>query len=884
MSAAGMTARWWRKLRALLRREQFGGELDEEMQFHCEEAARELEAQGMSREEARYAALRQFGNATRLRERSAEVMGFRWETVAQDVRFAVRQMGRNPGFAVTAVLMLALGMGASTAIFGFVDAALIQPLPYGQPNRLVAVDESEAVFPRSNLSRYDYEDWKRMNDTLASLDVYGGTGYLLRMGPVAEPVPAARVSAGFFHTLGVQPMLGRDFRPGEDQPGQAKIVLLPYGTWQTRFGGRRDVIGQQVSLSGDEYTIVGVLPRSFSFAPRANAEFWVPLLDRNGCETRRSCHNLDGVARLKPGVTEQAALANLKNVSARLAAEYPGSNKGQGASVEPLTELIVGKVRPILLTLLAGAGLLLLIACVNVASLLLVRAEKRRREIAVRGALGATRARLVRQFVTEGLLLAVAGCAGGLFVAGGLMTLLTHIVPKAMAEGMPFLSVAGLNAHTLLFAGGVALLAAGLLAAIPALRMQLKDLHEGLGEGARGAAGRLWRRLGANLVVVELAVAVVLLAGAGLLGKSLYRLLHVNLGFDATHLATAYVMATGPGYAKPEQQMNLYREIQRRVGALPGVTGVAITSDLPIQCNCDTDWIRIPGKPFHGEHNEVVSRDVSPDYLSLLRVKLLEGRMFTDEDNEQHPNVTIINESLAKKYFPGEDALGKQIGNTDLKPDSMREVVGVIADIREGALDDPPWPAEYLPIYHSPETNFSAAARTSGDAEALLPEMMKAMREISPNPGVYGEVTMEEQASASPTAMLHRFSTWLVGGFAAMALVLCVVGLYGVVAYSVSQRTREIGIRMALGAERAAVHRLILKEAGRLSGIGILAGLGCAVGAAVLMKSLLFGVAAWDVPTLAAVAAVLGVSALVASYLPARRAAGVNPVEALRSE
>jgi macrolide transport system ATP-binding/permease protein len=873
-----------KKLAALAGRARFDGGLEEEMVFHREQIEEELRAGGMSAEEARYAARRQFGNTARLKEQSHDVVSFRLETVAQDARFAVRQMQRNPGFAVTAVLMLALGMGASTAIFGFVDAALIRPLPYAKPDRLVAVDESEAVFPRSNLSRYDYEDWKRMNHTLASLDVYGGTGFLLRMGPVAEPVPAARVSAGFFHTLGVQPMLGRDFHPGEDQPGQPKIVMLPYWTWQRHFGGRRDVIGQAVSLSGEEYTIVGVLPRSFAFAPRATAQFYVPLLNGNGCEVRRSCHNLDGVGRLKDGVTEQAALADLKNVAGRLAVEYPGSNKGQGASVEPLTELIIGKVRPILLTLLAGAGLLLLIAGVNVASLLLVRAEKRRREIAVRGALGATPARLVRQFVTEGLLLALAGGAGGLFVAAWLMALLTQMVPKTMAEGMPFLSVVGLNSQTGLFATGVAVVAAVLLSAIPALRMQLKDPHEGLGEGARGTAGRLWQKLGANLVVAELAVAVVLLAGAGLLGKSLYRLLHVEMGFDASHLATTYVMETGQGNTKPAELLDLYREIEQRVGALPGVTAVGITSDLPIQCNCDTDWIRIPGKPFHGEHNEVLERDVNPAYLSLLRAKLVEGRMFTETDNAKHPNVTIINESLAKKYFPGEDPLGKRIGNGDLTPASMREIVGVIADIREGALDDTPWPAEYLPIYHAPENNVAVVARTRGDAGALLSEMVKTLRAISPTLGVYAPITVEEQASASPTAMMHRFSTWLVGGFAAMALVLCVVGLYGVVAYSVSQRTREIGIRMALGAERAAVQRLILKEAGWLAALGIVVGLGCAVAAATLMKSMLFGVAAWDVPTLVIVTVVLGVSALVASFLPARRAARVDPVEALRAE
>ena len=872
-----------RKLAALTARTAFNMELDEEMAFHREQIEEELRGRGMSAKEAHYAAMRQFGNSAQIKERSRDVMSFRLETVAQDVRFSSRQMARNAGFAATAVLMLAIGMGASTAIFGFVDAALIQPLAYEQPNRLVDVGESEAVVPRSNLSRYDYEDWKRMNHTLASLDVYAGTGFLLRMGSLSEPVPAARVSAGFFQTLGVRPILGRDFRSTEDQPGQPKVVMVPYGTWKLRFRGEQDVIGQTVSLSGEEYAIVGVLPPSFAFAPQASAEFWVPLLDRTGCEQHRGCHSLFGVGRLKDAVTVAEARADLKNVAAQLARQYP-SNTGQGASVGPLTDLIVGNVRPILLTLLAGAGLLLLIACVNVAGLLLVRAEKRRREIAVRGALGATRGRLVRQFVTEGVVLAVAGCVSGLGVATGLMVLLTRIVPKAMAVGMPFLRIVGLGWHTVQFAAGVTALAAGLLAAIPVFRMQSNDLHAGLAEGGRGAAGRLWQKLGANLVVVELALTVVLLAGAGLLGKSLYRLLHVDLGFDSTHVAAVRVTETNRTNNNQDALVGLYRDIEQRVVALPGIISVGISSDMPIQCSCDTDWIRIPGKPFHGEHNDVLDRDVSPTYLSTLGVKVLEGRTFTNADDPRHSNVTIINETLAKKYFSGEDPIGKQIGDLGLTPGSMRTVVGVIGDFREGALDDAVWPAEYFPIYRNSDTDVVVVARTRGDARALLPEMVKALRAISPTLGVHGEVTLEEQATASPTALMHRLSTWLVGGFAVMALVLCVVGLYGVVAYSVNQRTREIGIRMALGADRVAVHRLILKEAGWLAALGIGVGLWCAVVAATLMKNLLFGVQAWDAPTLLAVTAVLGSSALVASFLPARRAVRVNPVEALRAE
>ena len=876
--------RWLKKTALLFRRREFDQDLQEEMEFHREQTAKEFEAAGTTPEAARYAAMRQFGNATLLQERSREVVQFRAETVVQDLRFALRQLRRSPGLALTAILVLALGIGASTAIFAFVDAVLIRPLPYAEPNRLVDVDESEAVFPRSNLSREDYEDWKRLNTTLKSLEVYGGTGFLLRAGSLSEPVPAARVSDGFFRTLGVTPILGRDFRPGEDKPGQPKIAMLSYGTWMTRFGGRRDVIGESISLSGEPYTIVAVLPRGFSFAPRASAELWVPLLDKNGCETRRSCHNLDGVGRLRDGVTVQAASADLKAIAAQLALVYPGSNKGQSASVVPLSELFVGKLRPTLLMLLAGAGLLLLIAGVNVSSLLLVRAESRRRETAVRSALGATPGRLVRLFTTEGLLLAGLGCAAGMLAAVFMISVLTRIVPKPMAQGMPFLDALGLNPHTLLFAAGTALLAAILLSATPSLRLAFREVQTGLSDGGRGTASRFWRRLGANLVVVELTVAVVLLAGAGLLAKSLYLMLHVETGFDTSHLATVYVMAPDNVYSKPEQKIALYHQILEKVSAMPGVQSAAVTSDLPLTCNCDTDWIRIPGKPFHGEHNEVLQRDVSPQYMSVLKARLLRGRMFTEADDANHPQVTILNESMVKKYFPGEDPLGKMIGDGDLSPKSMRQVIGIIEDVREGAPDDQPWPAEYFSIYHSVDPYFEVAVRTGQDENAMLPGLVKTLRGINPNLGVYGESTMTAQLSSSQSALLHRFATWLVGGFAGLALVLGVVGLYGVVAYSVSQRTREIGVRMALGAQRSSIHGLILKEAGWLTAAGIIAGLACSVAAAHLMRTLLFGVHAWDFSTLAAVAAVLGAAALLASLIPARRASSVNPVEALSAE
>jgi len=862
-------------------RREFAEELESHLQLHIEDNLR----CGMTPEQARREAIIKLGGVESTRQSYSEQGTVPFvESFLQDVRFAIRQLIRNPGFTVVAILMLSLGMAASVAIFSFVEATLIKPLPYYQPNRLVDVNESITIFPRSNLSYLDYLDWKRMNQVFSSLEMFGGRGFLLTTPAGSEPVSGSRVSAGFFSTLGVAPILGRDFYVGEDQPGAPGSVMLSYGAWQKRFGGRRDVIGQTITLSGVPNTIIGVLPQDFHFALRGDAEFWQSFHAGDECSLRRSCHNLYGVARLKDGVSVETARANMKAIAEQLERQYPDSNRGQGASVQPLYEAIVGDIRPILLVLLAGAGLLLLIGCVNVSSLLLVRFENRKREIAVRGALGASNARLIRQFITEALVLVTTGSLLGMALAYGAMQILLRLISKDMLFSMPYLRGLGMNLHVVTFAGVMALLAAFLFSITPILRLPTTQIREGLVDGGRGTSGIFWRRFGSNLVVVELAIAMVLLVGAGLLGKSFYRLLHVELGFEPDRLATLGVNLPGLRYDTAEQKVAVGREVVNRVRSLPGVTSVGIANILAVSGNGNTDWIRFVGKPYNGEHNEVNQRDVSADYLKTLQATLISGRYFTDDEDAARPNVVIINKALAQKYFPAEDPIGKKIGDTDLSPKSIREIIGVVDDVREASLDSSIMPTVYYPFNQSPDMGFGLVARTSQPEQWLLPSIAAAIHQVDPGIGTIGESTMNRRISESQTAYLHRSSAWLVGGFAGLALLLGVIGLYGVIAYSVSQRTREIGVRMALGAQRSSVYQLILSEAGRLTVLGIVAGIVCSILAATLMRKLLFGVRSWDIATLAAVVVVLGVSALFASYIPARRAASVNPVEALRSE
>ena len=856
-------------------------EIDSHLALHVDDNLR----RGLSPDEARRQALLKLGGLEVMKEayRDQGTVPIVEHTI-QDVRLALRQLARTPGLAATAVVVLALGMGGCLAVFGFVEAALLRPLPYRDPARLLAVTESVAQIPRANLSYHDYMDWKRMNTVFTSLEVYNGRGYMLATPGGPALIPGMRVSDGFFRTLGITPILGRDFAPGEDLPTGPRLALLTYHSWQERFGGNEKIVGTSVMLSGEAHTVIGVLPRSFQFAPGEGAEVWTTLHAAGGCWERRSCHSLNGVARLKDGVTIDQAAAAMTLIAAQLERQYPDSNRGQGARVEPLADVIVGDIRPTLWLLLGGAGLLLVIACVNVISLLLVRTESRRRELSVRLALGASRGRIVRHFVTEAAVLVALGAGLALVVAELGMRLLVGLIPSEMLASLPFLENLGVNGAVAACAGGVALGALGLFSIGPLLVHSATDVRDGMADGGRGASGHAWRRLGAKLVVVELATAMVLLAGAGLLGRSLYRLLNVELGFRPDHLATVRVAAPGVRFNEPGAAERLARDVEDRVKTLPGVTAVGLTSVLPVSFNGNTTWLRFVGRPYNGEHNEVNQRDVSPGYLAAIGARLVAGRWFTDAEDAAKPKVVVINRALARLYFPNQDPIGQRIGDTSLSKDSITEIVGVVDDVREGGLNQEIWPAVYLPIAQSPDTDFAVVVRTAQAPAATIPSLSAAIRSVDRDLGVFGEAVIAQRIATSPAAYLQRSSAWLVGAFAAVALILGVVGLYGVVAYSASQRTREMGVRMALGAGRATVYRLILREAGGLALLGIVLGLGGAVAAATVMRKLLFDTPPWDIATLVTVAALLAGAALVASLIPARRAALVDPIHALRTE
>ncbi len=860
-------------------------ELADELESHLQMQIEENLRSGMTEADARRAAFLKLGGMAGGREACREAASVPvLDHLLQDLRFAFRQLRDSPGFTAAAVFTLGLGTCAGAAIFAFVDTALLRPLPYREPGRLAGVFEKAEMCPRCNLSYPDYLDWKRLSKVFTSLDVYARGGFTLKGREGAELAQGARVSAGFFRTLGVAPSLGRDFRVDEDSTGVAPVVMLSDAAWRKRYGGSRDVLGRTVILSGATYTIVGVLPREFHFAPVGPAEFWAPMRPESEgpCMLRRSCHSIYGVARLKDGVSIEAAAANTRWIAAQLEQQYPASNRGQGAAVVALSDVIVGEIRPVLLILLVGAGLLLLIANVNVASLLLLRSESRRKEIAVRSALGGSAARLFSQFATEGLCLALAGSALGALGGYWAMRLLAGLVPENVMAGMTYFNDLGMSPRMLAFIAGIGLLSALLYAVIPTLHAPLSGAREGLGEASRGSSGTAWRRTGSRLVAFELATAVVLLVSAGLLARSLHRLLQTDLGFDPDRVAVVAVSAPDSAYSTDEQTVGLGRAIVREATSLPGVVSAGLTSTPPLQGG-NTWWIKIPGRPDTGGHEDAQFREISAGYLQTLRARLVRGRFFRENDDASRPGVTVIDSSLAAKFFPGEDPIGKQIRRSSVAAPPM-EIVGVVDKIREGALDRDTWPTMYVPFNQQPDTYFSLFVRTRQAAESILPSLAAAVHRVDAGISVSRESVMSRMIADSRAAYLRHTAAWLVGAFAATALVLTMVGLYGVVAYSVSRRTREIGIRLALGAQPRSVRRMVVREAGRLVALGIAVGLACAVASAGLLRALLFGTRAWDPATLAGASSALAIAGLLASYIPARRAASVDPAGALRME
>jgi putative ABC transport system permease protein len=808
------------------------------------------------------------------------------ETILQDLRFELRTLIKSPRFTSIALITLVLGIAANVAIFTFVDAALIRPLPYRDSSRLVEIyDTRQAdVFTQFEASYPDLIDWRAQQQVFDGIAGYGRNQVLFRGEGAPELLPSAVASDNFFQLLGVQPVRGRDFRPGEDLAGTPRTAMLSYSWWQRHFGGR-DVIGQQLNIDDQPNTIIGVLPADFHFAPVGDPDVWLTLHAEGQLRDRRNLHWLEVIARLKPGVSRETAASAMNVIAERLEKQFPQSNDKLRTVLTPLSEVIVGEIRPILLVLLGAVGLLLLIACANVANLLLARAMARRNEMAVRTALGASRARLVGLMLTEGLIISFSGAALGLLVAHWTVKGFVAMIPASRLAAMPYLKQMGVDASVVGFAFLLAVVTGVVFALAPALQAAGSNVQSALKDGSRASHSGSWRRFASALVIGEVALAMVLLAGSGLMVKSLYRLLAVNPGFDPRNLLGMGVGLSQGRYPKDPEQLQAYQNLVERIRAIPGVKSVGTSSLLPVSNGGNTSNLRVVGLPSETpQGREANSRSVSRTYFQTLGAELLQGSWFTEADNPTGPQRVIINKTLADQFMPGLDPLKQQIWFTYSDKEKPRQVIGVIKDIKEGPLDRPARPAIYTPQEAQARLFFNLIIRTETRPDALTADVQKAIREIDPDAVTFEVQTMEDRIQRSPAAFLHRYPAVLAGVFAGLALLLGTIGLYGLVAYSVSQRTQEIGIRMALGAQRSSVLQMVLAQGVRLIVPGVLVGIVAAILAASLMRSMLFGVHAWDPAIFVLVTVLLAIVTLAASYIPARSATKVDPIVALRYE
>jgi putative ABC transport system permease protein len=810
--------------------------------------------------------------------------------VLQDLRYALRQLRKSPGFTAVAVLTLALGTGANTALFSVINGVLLNPLPFPQPDQLIMLHESKPNFDQGSISYPNFRDWQKDNHTFSAIAVSRPYAVSLTGIGDAEQVDNDFISSDFFTVLGVKPLLGRTFLTGEDEIGAAPVALVSEGFWKRKLGGPPDVVGMSLTLDGRRYTVVGVIPESFHLFH--DYALYLPIGQWNNpvLTNRGAGLGMHGVGRLKPGVTVAQAQADMDTVTRNLATAYPDADRGIGAKVVALKIQMVGHIKPILLVLLAAVGFVLLIACVNVANLLLARATGRAREFAIRLALGAGQARLVRQMLTESLLLALAGGALGLLVAHWG----TRAALAALPAALPPAAEIGLDAHVLVFTLAVSALAGILFGLVPTLRTSRPNLHDTLKEGGRGASG-VRHRVQDVFVVVEMALALVLLIGAGLMLRSLMRLWNVDPGFNPQNVLS-FSVAAPPSMvtAKPDAIRATLRELDRKFAALPGVQAVSHTWGA-IPMDWDDEMVFWPtGQPKPASENDMnwaIDYIIGPDYLKVMGIPLQRGRFLTHQDNEHSPVAVVVDDVFARTYFPGQDPIGKRINLNEWA--APAEIVGIVGHVRQWGLDaddSRPLRAQlYLHCLQMPDSfmsgNFTGTRillRTDGTVPAsqVFDSVRRMSREMSSEQVIYGAQTMDQIISESLAA--RRFSMILLGTFAALALVLSSVGIYGVISYLVARRIQEIGIRMALGADRADVMHLVLRDGMRLALAGVGIGVVCAFAVTRLMAKMLYGVTATDPLTFVAVAALLLLVAMAACYLPARRAMRVDPVIALR--
>ncbi len=790
------------------------------------------------------------------------------DTLWQDLRYGIRILAKSPVFTMIAVVALALGIGANSAIFSVVNAVLLRPLPYRDADRLVI----------AGVSLPDYRDLEQSNQVFDEMAVYASNLYNLTGGEESEQVRGAIVSPGFFPMLG-SPVLGRAFEPSD---GREQLVVLSYDLWQRRFGGGADVIGKTLELGGRSHTVVGVMPRQFQF-PASDFKLWVNL-DSAMAQApeqieNRSLRIFRALGRIKHGFTLEQAQSEIERISQSLEQQYPRTNQGVNIRFIPLEERLLGDVRPALLVLLGAVGFILLIACANIANLLLARAATREREIAIRAALGAGRWRVVRQLITESLLLSMLGGGLGILLAAWSIDLL----PNLGAQGIPRADSIGIDLGVLLFTLGASVLTGVLFGLAPALQASRLNLNTALKEGGReGAGGARGQKLRSALIMAEVALSLVVLIGAGLLIKSFNRLLSVDTGFVSENLLTLNVEMSR--FKEPERRAALARQVVERVGQVPGVEAVGGGTGLPPQTPQRSTRFEIEGIPDLASGSDIAYFiAATSDYFRALGTPLIQGRVFDERDSETAPKVVIINQSLARRLFPDQDAVGKHLKlvNPEQGQD-WREIIGVVGDVRYRGLDDPGDAAVYTPFSQTPFYWTYLMVRTSGDPTSVAAGVRKAISSVEPNLTAASLRTMDDLVSESVSQ--PRFNATLLSIFAGLALVLASVGIYGVVSYSVAQRTREIGIRMALGARPADVLRLVLTKGMALVFAGVVIGL---VGAFVLtrvLESMLFGVTTTDPATYVTVTLVLAFVALVACYTPARRATKVDPMVALRYE